>query len=61
MRVEVTIPSLHYMIIREPFNCGLGMFVDRGGVQGDGLVVRNVAPALAFTGYKLRVKAPGNN
>lgn len=61
MRIEVPIPRLHDMIIREPFDRLVGVFVDRGRVQRDGLVVRDVAPAFAFAGYQFRVEAPGDD
>jgi hypothetical protein len=37
------------------------VFVDGRRVQGDGLVVCDVSPALAFAGDQLRVEAPGDD
>ena len=37
------------------------MLVDRCRVQSDGLVVRDITPALPFASQKLRVEAPGND
>lgn len=61
MRVEIAVPSLHDVVIREPFHGRVGVFVDRGRVQSDGLVVRDVAPAFAFAGEQFRVEAPGDD
>jgi hypothetical protein len=49
------------VVVGEPFQGGVGVLVDGRRVQGDGLVVGDVAPALAFTGEQFRVKAPGDD
>lgn len=61
MRVEIAIAGLHDVVIREPFYGRIGVLVDRCRVQSDGLVVCDVAPALAFAGEQFRVEAPGDD
>lgn len=61
MRVEVPIPRLHDVVVREPLDCRVGMFIDRRRMQRDSLIIRDVAPALTLADEQLRVEAPGND
>lgn len=61
MGIEIPVPRLHDVVIREPFDSRVGVFVDGGRVQGDGLVVGDIAPALAFAGDQFGVEAPSND
>lgn len=48
--VVVPVAGLHDVVVGEPFQGGVGVLVDGGWVQSDGLVVGDVAPAFAFAG-----------
>ena len=59
--VVIPVSSLHDVIVRQPLHGCIGVFVDRGRVKGNRLVVGNVPPAFALAGQELGVEAPSNN
>lgn len=61
VRVEISVPRLHDVVVREPLDCWVGVLVDGCRMQRDGLVVRDVAPALALADEEFRIEAPGND
>lgn len=61
MRVEVPVARLHDVVVREPLDRWVGVLVDGRGVQGDGLIACDVAPALALAGDQFWVEAPGDD
>lgn len=60
VRVEVPVPRLHDVVVREPLDCRVGMFIDRRWMQRDGLIICDVTPALTLTDEELWIEAPGN-
>lgn len=58
MRIEISVLGLHDMVVRKPFDRGVGTLVDGGRMQRDSLVVCNIAPSLPFTGEEFRVETP---
>lgn len=61
MRIQVAVAGLHDVVVRKPLDGRVGVLVDRGWVQRDGLVVRDVAPAFTLAGQELGVEAPGDD
>lgn len=59
--IVVPVPRLHDVVIRQPFHGRVGVLIHRGRVEGDGLVVSDVAPAFAFAGEEFGVEAPGDD